>query len=545
MEDLAACLAWREKWAVVCVPGDVMGQDEMGHTPLHAAALAGNAGALQVLLRARCDPAMQDWRGWTALHIAAYQGATECVHVILSLLASRSASERAKGDHDSVAVGSPDSVQQLARIVDRLGRSALHVWAYARAKRRSNDGRQVAVGEEHHAGASRAFKSLVRASSSSFSSMVDGGRTQLHMCAAGGSAEQWAHMAATLEGADVCARETGSEGRTAVAVAAVTGNAAVVEAYVQRRMGPLSLTDARGRTLLDLVCSRSLNLDPACLRDLWDSLRLLDRWPDRPSLGFVDLLHSLGRSGKTVAGSCHGLRREVDQILGEESLLSLACQSGDVSVVKRLLDLDVSPDAALAQPREHTAGTHGTTTGTPQFSQGRDRKFPLVEHQSPLAVACRSGQEEMVRLLVHRGRAETDILTSSKGLHESVRRALEEGAPARASWCQRFLWACGRETPLITCIRHGFFEGAHILIERGCGCDVGWVRDPFAAAASHEDSPAKALSALSVLMLLAPSRDASSASLTRWRKLSRRSQRPGCVCAFVELLRILTMCCIP
>jgi ankyrin repeat protein len=515
MEDLAACLAWREKWAVVCVPGDVMGQDEMGHSPLHAAALAGNAGALQVLLRARCDPMMQDWRGWTALHIAAYQGETECAHVILSLLASRATSECAKGAQDSMAMGSPDSMQKLARIVDRMGRSALHVWSYAREKRRVGDDCEGRVGGEHP-GASRAFKLLVRASSSSFSSVVDGGRTQLHMCAAGGgSTGQWSYLVATLEGADVCARETGSEGRTAVAVAAMTGNAAVVEAYVQRSMGPLTLTDARGRTLLDLVCSRSLNLDPTCLCDLWDSLRVLDRWPDCPSVGFVDLLHSLGRSGKTDAGGGHGRRREVDQVLGDESLLSVACRCGNVAVVKRLLDLNVSPDAALAHPREHIAGPHGATTGTPQLSQGRDRKFPLVEHQTPLAVACRSGQEEMLRLLVHRGRAETDILTSSKGLHESVRRALEEGAPARASWCQRFLWACGRETPLITCVRRGFFEGAHILVESGCGCDVGWVRDPFAAAASQQDSPAKALSALAVLMLLAPSRDASSASLTR------------------------------
>ncbi len=48
---LAACVGWQEKWAVACVAGGVMRADEMGRTPLHAAALAGNANALQLLLQ--------------------------------------------------------------------------------------------------------------------------------------------------------------------------------------------------------------------------------------------------------------------------------------------------------------------------------------------------------------------------------------------------------------------------------------------------------------------------------------------------------------
>jgi hypothetical protein len=83
-KEVAACLEWRELWAVACVPGDVMGSDVMGRSPLHSAALAGNAGALQVLLAAGANVASQDWRGWTPLHVAANHGHTACVDVLLS-----------------------------------------------------------------------------------------------------------------------------------------------------------------------------------------------------------------------------------------------------------------------------------------------------------------------------------------------------------------------------------------------------------------------------------------------------------------------------
>ena len=53
-DSLSVRLEWRERWAVVCVPGGVMDADEMGRTALHAAAHAGNVSALTVLLEARC-----------------------------------------------------------------------------------------------------------------------------------------------------------------------------------------------------------------------------------------------------------------------------------------------------------------------------------------------------------------------------------------------------------------------------------------------------------------------------------------------------------
>ena len=57
---------------------------------------------------------------------------------------------------------------------------------------------------------------------------MGGGVTQLHACAAGGSAEHWRCMAEGLAGGDVCARELAAEGRSAVAVAAATRNAGMV-----------------------------------------------------------------------------------------------------------------------------------------------------------------------------------------------------------------------------------------------------------------------------------------------------------------------------
>lgn len=514
MSALNACLDWREKWAVVCVPGDVMGQDEMGLSPLHSAAISGNSGAMRVLLEARCDPLLQNWRGWTALHIAAHRGGggAECVEVVLSFLASRDLAEAASKSVDAAQVKDLGSARQLARVVDGSGRSALHVWSYSRAKRKHSDRRDVrsSAGQE---GASRAFKMLVQASCSTFSNEVDGGRTQLHVCGAGGSARQWTCMVEMLEGVDICAREKGCEGRSAVAIAATAGNSGVVEAYVQGRMGPLSLTDARGRTILDLVCFHSLALDSHSLRDLWDSLRILDRWPVRPSIEFVDLLNSLGGHGRRGIGCDQGAGAELKQILADESLLSAACRAGDTAIVKRLLDLGISPDASSRLSRELPAGSAGARAA--RTDHLRDGKFPIVGHQTPVVIACQSGNEKMLRLLVQHGRAVTDVLTPCKELHESVRRRMAEGAPTRATWCQRALWACGRETPLVTCVRHGFFECAQVLVDSGCACDAGWARDPFAAAAGQHDLPASSLSALAVLLLLAPARDPSKASLTR------------------------------
>ena len=76
----------------------------------------------------RCDPFVQDWRGWTALHVAAAEGGAG-VPALLSALSWGGACE-ARGSEGRPGGGR----KRLARVVDGLGRSALHVWGYERER---------------------------------------------------------------------------------------------------------------------------------------------------------------------------------------------------------------------------------------------------------------------------------------------------------------------------------------------------------------------------------------------------------------------------
>ena len=137
---------------------------------------------MEILLDARCDPCVQDWRGWTALHVAANQGHVACVEVLLSFVA------RVGGSEEGGPVVGQEGALQLARLVDGLGRTALHVWSYTRELRSfasSEAAREATTGKVGEAlSVSRAFQLLVRASWCSFSKEVDGGWTPLHASAA-------------------------------------------------------------------------------------------------------------------------------------------------------------------------------------------------------------------------------------------------------------------------------------------------------------------------------------------------------------------------
>ena len=80
-DSLSVRLEWRERWAVVCVPGGVMDADEMGRTALHAAAHAGNVSALTVLLEARCVQASVCLYVYMFICIHVYM--YECVYVCM------------------------------------------------------------------------------------------------------------------------------------------------------------------------------------------------------------------------------------------------------------------------------------------------------------------------------------------------------------------------------------------------------------------------------------------------------------------------------
>lgn len=48
--------------------------DDLGNTPWHAAAEAGNLDAMALFMRSKCDPNVRTKAGWSPLHFAARSG---------------------------------------------------------------------------------------------------------------------------------------------------------------------------------------------------------------------------------------------------------------------------------------------------------------------------------------------------------------------------------------------------------------------------------------------------------------------------------------
>ena len=361
-----------------------------------------------------------------------------------------------------------------------------------------------------------------------------GGWTQAHVCAALGTAAHFVCLAQGLEGLDICARELGIDGRCPAAVAAACGNAPVVEEYIWREMGPLDVTDAQRRTLLDIVCAQEAAADGAlacsgrrgggqaraisdkALAALWDAVLVLDRWPLRPSRAFVSLVAAragVGRQGLQGAGGVTGTENGLDAVREGVTLMSLACTWGDVGVVRRLLEVGASADAGV-----RAFGGDGRGPGGAEGGAGAKQRWPMVGGDGgALVVACRGGEEELVRVLLTGG-ARVEVMTHSVALHVSARRAVEEGSAARVRWCERVLFGkergSARETPLVTCLRHRKLDLVPVLLSASHGptCDVGWARDPYAPPILPTEGSARCLSALMVLLLIGPTRDRVAAS---------------------------------
>jgi hypothetical protein len=93
-------------------PSERLATDPHGHTPLHAAALAGRARAVAALLAPPLSlpPDTRSAAGWTALDVAVSQGHTEAAEVLAAAGAARAKARRAERRADLAAMlaSSPD-----------------------------------------------------------------------------------------------------------------------------------------------------------------------------------------------------------------------------------------------------------------------------------------------------------------------------------------------------------------------------------------------------------------------------------------------------
>jgi hypothetical protein len=186
----------------------------MGRTPLHAAALRGDAEACKALLEAKADASKRDWRGWTALHVAA------------------------SGAHDKAVVAIlAGGGRAIARIGDALGRMPLHVWKYG-------------------VGLTEGLRSLAVVSDGG---AIGAGMTPLMVCAASGAGgDELLGVWKALGVVDMSQQEEGWPRRSVAGLCAVAGSVSAVEALALHHPQALSAPDALGRHPINDMSSKNM-----------------------------------------------------------------------------------------------------------------------------------------------------------------------------------------------------------------------------------------------------------------------------------------------
>lgn len=198
----------------MCVPPGGLEADSMGRTPLHAAALSGDAEACEVLLEARADATKRDWRGWTALHVAASGGHDDAVAAILS-----------------------GGGRALATIGDAMGRTPLHVWKFG-------------------GGFSKGLHALAVVSEGGG---FGGGMTPLMVCAASGAGgEELLGVWRAIGMVGISQQEEGWPRRSVAGMCAAAGSVSAIEALAAHLPDAFSAQDALGRHPISEVPPKTL-----------------------------------------------------------------------------------------------------------------------------------------------------------------------------------------------------------------------------------------------------------------------------------------------
>lgn len=319
-QRIRECMEWRMRWASVCVPSGGLGGDAMGRTPLHEAAVKGDAEACACLLEAGVDADRKDWRGWTALHVAASRGEGGAVLAILSGGRGR-----------------------LALSVDAEGRTPLHVWRFGGG------------------GGVEGFRALIAASSATARGR---GRTALMECAASGAGgEEVVSVWRGLGMASLTMREDAWPGRSVAGLCAAAGSASAIEALANVAPSALSGRDARGRTPLDDAMQNGVPLAVDTLALMWrGDAEGRREWPPKLSAVLADVLIACGGKG-------------IETTVGGDTLAAAAVRVKDPETLIRAL-------ARMMQQPSTLAPTNMPQFSAPQFRVGGSRGLPpLLIHR--------------------------------------------------------------------------------------------------------------------------------------------------------------------
>ncbi|EKX50775.1 hypothetical protein GUITHDRAFT_103365 [Guillardia theta CCMP2712] len=347
-------LQMRYQWLSACTSNTLLQQDAMGRTPLHAASLSGDEESLEKLLELRCDVTCQDWKGWNVLHVACDSGNTQ---VVCSLL---------KAD------------RKIAMAVDGTGRTPLHVWNY-----QSN--RHVC----------EAYRTLAAASTCSPCKFIF-----LY------------GITIVFDSGFVVGHRRHIDRRRLLGFAIESKNEEVVEAIVRQKIVMSNDEDRVDLSTLGRICKLSLKLDVDVFRELWDNLDDITRWPSYISLPFIHFVQSHATSYSRNNRSPSGQREVMmNSLLDEKSLLYVAVSNKNFISVDSLLSFKACPNTAHQVQLDKELRRCGVLSDITSFMLRNVINLPCYKHL-PLSLACETGQACVVDMLIARGAAQLNVLSS-------------------------------------------------------------------------------------------------------------------------------------